>query len=80
MSLFEYYQHKELRSLEVFTCIRHPLSRMVPLYFSPHRHVKYDEKEKLFSMPSEVEFDINEFERLVQKSRPMIEMLSVKSE
>ena len=41
---------------------------------------KYDEKEKLFSMPSEVEFDINEFERLVQKSHPMIEMLSVKSE
>ena len=80
MKLSEYYQHEKIRGLEIFTCIRHPLDRMVSLYFSPHRHIRLDEETQSWVMPSEVKFDINEFKSLVQSHLSIIESLSLNSQ
>lgn len=80
MQLSEYYRHKKIRGLEIFTCIRHPLDRLVSFYFSPHRHIRLEEETQSWVMPSEVKFDINEFKSLVQSNVSMIEMLSFNSQ
>jgi len=80
MQLSEYYQHEKIRGLEIFTCIRHPLDRLVSFYFSPHRHIRLEEETQSWVMPSEVKFDINEFKSLVQSHVSMIEMLSLNSQ
>ena len=80
MKVSEYFKTKKLRHLKIFTCIRHPLDRLVSLYFSPHGHIKLNESSGKWEMPPDAEFDIDKFKELVNRSRTIRDFLSFKSE
>ncbi|QNJ00961.1 sulfotransferase family protein [Synechococcus sp. A15-62] len=79
MKLSEYFEYEQLRSFEIFTCIRNSLDRLVSFYFSPHRHVKRNKITGEISYPEKVDFDIDEFAEMIEKIPTMIKILSIPS-
>ena len=80
MKLSRYLKHEELRSFDIYTCIRRPLDRLVSFYFSPHRHAKIDKSSGKVVFPETVLFDIDEFAELVQKKETAIEKISIENQ
>lgn len=80
MELSEYFEYEELRSFNVYTCIRNPIDRLVSLYFSPHRHVKRNRFTGKIFFPEAVVFDIDEFAEMIHKSASMTQILSISHE
>jgi len=80
MKLSEYFEHEELRSFNIYTCIRNPIDRLVSQYFSPSRHAKQDRSTGKFFLPEIVDFDIDEFAEMICNRPSMIEMLSIPRE
>jgi|694.fasta_scaffold19087_4 hypothetical protein len=78
MRVAEYLKHEDLLSLNIFSCVRRPLQRLVSLYFSPHRHIQKDVCKGDWHIPSEVQFDIDEFKSLIDKTPTCLDMLSIK--
>ena len=76
MILRDYYKNKELHNCLIFTCVRKPLNRLVSLYFSPHRYAKKDPSTKKFVFPKTIEFDIDKFKNLVNRTPSCLQMLS----
>jgi hypothetical protein len=78
MQLGEYLKHEELLPVNIFTCVRKPLQRLVSLYFSPHRHIKKDVSTGGWHIPPAVNFDIDEFKHIVSKTPSCLDMLSIR--
>ena len=76
MKLRDYYKYQELQNYLIFTCVRKPLNRLVSLYFSPHLYVKKDPSTKKFVFPKTIEFDIDKFKNLVNRTPSCLQMLS----
>jgi len=76
MKLRDYYKYQELQNYLIFTCVRKPLNRLVSLYFSPHLYVKKDPSTKKFIFPKTIEFDIDKFKNLVNRTPSCLQMLS----
>ena len=80
MTLSEYFEYEELRSFNVYTCIRNPVDRLVSLYFSPHRHAKQNRSTGKFFLPKTVDFDIDEFADIIHNCSSMTQILSISRE
>ena len=80
MKLSEYFEYEELRSFNVYTCIRNPIDRLISFYFSPSRHFKKDMSTGRFFLPETVDFDIDEFAEVIRKCYSMVDMLSISNE
>lgn len=77
-SLSTYYKFcPKLTTLDVFTCVRHPVDRLLSLYYSPHRHFTYDSQKNKWILPKEPEFNMSDFRSLVAKTSSCTQMLSV---
>jgi hypothetical protein len=78
MWLAEYLKHEELLAANIFTCVRKPLQRLVSLYFSPHRHITKNFSTGAWQIPRDVNFDIDEFRNIVNKTPTCLDMLSIR--
>ncbi|WP_071840158.1 sulfotransferase family 2 domain-containing protein [Synechococcus sp. KORDI-52] len=80
MKLSEYFEYDELRSFNVYTCIRNPVDRLVSLYFSPHWYAKRNRFTGEIFLPETIDFDIDEFSAMIRKTDSMTQMLSISRE
>ena len=80
MKLSQYFEYNELRSFNLYTCIRNPIDRLVSLYYSPHRHAKRNRFTGKIFLPETIDFDIDEFSELIRKANSMTQILSIPRE
>ena len=74
--VFQYFKEPQLRSLTYFSVLRHPVDRLISLYFSPHRHLRYNAKIGKYTMPDEVKFAEKDFIKFVGEQEPSINYLT----
>jgi hypothetical protein len=72
----QYFKEPKLRSLKYFAVLRHPVDRLISLYFSPHRHLRYNANIGKYTLPDEVKFAENDFIEFVGEQESSINYLT----
>ena len=57
--------------------LRHPIQRLVSLFFSPHRHYYYDKSLGKYCLPEKIDFKEESFSKLIQSKYSIVDMLNI---
>ena len=74
--VLQYFKEPSLRCLKYFSVLRHPVDRLISLYFSPHRHLRYNVNSKKYSLPDEVKFSEQDFIEFVGEQDSSVNYLT----
>ena len=77
MRVRDYFKHRSLRNMKYICFLRHPIQRLVSLFFSPHRHYYYDKSLGKYCLPEKVDFQEESFSTLIQSKCSSVDMLNI---
>ena len=73
----DYFKHRCLRRMRYICFVRHPIQRLISLYFSPHKHYYFDTKLAKYCLPESIPFHEESFVALVRSQLSSVDMLNI---